>query len=140
MKRKMTNVILTATLSALVGSALLTAQDRSEVANIPFSFQAQGKVMPAGNYSIREQNSSGELYQLTSSTGESSYWMATMEKKADPANPKLTFAKSGSEYVLASVSMPGNAVSHGVSDSSLQKSFSRSMGIASLVAVPMRAR
>ena len=140
MTRQLATIVLTATLSGLFGGALLSAQDRSEVANIPFSFEAQGKVMPAGHYLIAEQNSSGEVYKLTSSTGQSAYWMATVEKKADADNPKLTFVKSGSEYVLASVGMGGSPVSHGVSDSKIQNSLSRSMGITSLSAVPLHAR
>lgn len=140
MKRQLTAIALTATLSALVGGALLNAQDRSEVATIPFSFHAQGKLLPAGNYSVVEQSSSGEIYQLTSSTGKSIYWLAPNENTADPANPKLTFVKSGSEYVLSSVAMPGDRVSHGISDAAVQRSFSRSLGIASLVAIPLHAR
>jgi hypothetical protein len=140
MKRQFTAIALTATLSALFGGALLNAQDRSEVATIPFSFHAQGKLLPAGNYSVTEQNYSGDIYQLRSSTGQSIYWLAPTENTADPANPKLTFVKAGSEYVLSSVAMPGDRVSHGISDATVQKNLSRSMGIASLVAIPLHAR
>lgn len=140
MKRQFTSIILTATLSALVGSVSLSAQDRSEVATIPFSFQAQGKTLPAGDYTVKEQNSAGSLYKLTNSSGESIFWVGQNQKDADPAKPKLTFAHSGSEYVLASVSMPGSTVSHGVSDATIKKSFSRSLGISSMLAVPLTAR
>lgn len=139
MKRQLTTIALTATFSALLGGALLNAQDRSEVANIPFAFHANGKLMPAGTYSIAEQNAAGDVYQIGSSAG-SLFWLGTQEKKADPANPKLTFVKAGDEYVLSAVSMPGNTVSHGISDAAVQRSFSRSMGIASLVSVPLHAR
>ena len=140
MKRQLTSIILTATFSALVGGVSLNAQDRSEVANIPFSFEAQGKTMPAGEYTVAEQGYSGSVFKLTNRSGGSIYWMAQDQKTADPADPKLTFAHSGSEYVLASASMPGSSVSHGISEATIQKSFSRSLGIASMVAVPLRGR
>ncbi len=140
MNRKLTSILLTATLSALVGSVSLSAQDRSEVASIPFSFQAQGKIMPAGNYTVSEQGYSGSLYKLTSNTGQSIFWAAQHQKSANPTDPKLTFAHAGNEYVLASLSMPGSNVSHGVSESTIQKSFSRSLGISSELSVPLRAR
>ena len=139
MKRRITTIALTATFSALIGGALLNAQDRSEVANVPFAFHANGKLMPAGTYSIAEQNAAGDVYQITSSAG-SLFWLGTQEKKADPANPKLTFVKAGDEYVLSSISMPGSTVSRGISDAAVQKGFSRSMGIVSLVSIPLHAR
>ncbi|MBV8068900.1 MAG: hypothetical protein JO270_03280 [Acidobacteriaceae bacterium] len=141
MKKQLTTIILTATLSALIGSVPLSAQDgTSEVATIPFSFQAQGTTMPAGNYHVSEFTAQSPVYKLTSDKGKSIYWMAPSENKADPAKPELTFVHSGSEYVLASLSMPGSSVSHGVSEAVISKSLSRSMGISSLVAVPLRAR
>jgi hypothetical protein len=140
MRRQLTGVVLSATLAVIAGGTLLSGQDHSETGKIPFSFEAQGKLMPAGNYTIIDYDNSNDVYQLRSSTGQSIYWMADVERKADPANPELTFVKGGNEYVLASVGMPGSTVSHGISDARVQKTFSRSMGITSLVAVPLHSR
>jgi hypothetical protein len=63
MKLHLTNIILTAGLSALLGSLTLGAQDQRAVANIPFAYHVGQKTLTAGNYTIQKINAPG-IFQL----------------------------------------------------------------------------
>lgn len=138
MKRQFTSIIMTAGLS-LLGSLALSAQDRTEVADIPFAFHANQTTMPAGKYFIEQRNEGG-LFQLRSAKGSSIFLSAPVEKRTDPARPRLTFARYGSEYLLSQISMPGNDVGYNVSKSAMDKELPRKIEVAAMISVPLRGR
>ncbi len=138
MKRQFTTIILTAGLS-LLGSLTISAQDQLEVASIPFAFHANQTVMPAGKYLVEQRNAGG-LFQLRSEHGKSIFLSAPVQKRTDPARPRLTFSRYGSEYLLSQISMAGNDVGYNVSSSALDKELSRKIGMAAMISVPLRAR
>ena len=138
MKRHFKSIILAAALSAFAG-AFASAQYLQEVAKVPFSFHAAGKVIPAGKLSVKEVDAQG-LYSLTDSTGNSSFWNAGIKRSANPAKPHLTFACYGHECVLAEVSMPGKNVASGASQATIDRELSHNIGVASMISVPFGTR
>ena len=139
MTHQLTTTLLTAGLSALLGAAALSAQDRAEVANIPFAFHAQQTALEAGKYRVQEQTSSG-LFQIYAESGHSLFVTTHAVGTSDPNNPKLTFACYGGQCVLAKISMPGSDIAWGQSQSSIEKSLSHKLGVAAMISVPLKGR
>jgi hypothetical protein len=139
MTRNLTHRILTAGLSALLGTASLSAQSSREVADVPFIFHAGQQTFSAGKYEVRETNSVG-LFRLTASDGRSIFVGATIPRTTDPQKPHLTFVGYGNEYVLSEISMPGKNVSYAASQSVIDKNLSRKIGVAALISVPLKGR
>ncbi len=140
MKRLFTKTLLTAGLSAVLGSFTLTAQTLALVADIPFAFHAQGKVLPAGTYQMKTRTTSG-FFQIYNSDREISQFVsAPLPAHANPVQSKLTFAKYGSEYVLSEISVAGSSHTNAVSQSEINKNLTRNLGLSAIVSVPLRAR
>ena len=139
MTRQFTNTLLTAGLSALLGAAALSAQDKTEIANIPFAFHAQRATLEAGKYTVQE-GSNGLFLLRSNDGGGTAFVQMHPGVSADPRNPKLTFACYGGGCVLAKISVEGSEVSYAVSQSSIEKSLSRKLGFAAMISVPLKAR
>lgn len=140
MKRQFTNLVLTAGLSAMLGTFSLSAQDRSETADIPFAFQVQQRTLPAGHYTVNQHSNVSSLFQVYDANGHSLFLGASQQTKADPEKPKLTFACYGHDCVLAQISMPGANVSYGLSQKEIEKNLPRSIGMVSMISVRLTSR
>lgn len=139
MTRNMTHMILTAGLSALLGAAILGAQNSSEVANVPFTFHSEQQTFPAGKYRVSERGSNG-VFQLYGPNQESIFVTAMVPVTANPAKPHLTFACLGGECVLSEISMPGKDTGYRASKSQIDKNLTHKLGIATMISVPLKAR
>jgi len=139
MTHTFSKLVLTAGLSALLGSTAALAQNSRAIADVPFTFHASQTTLPAGKYTVAEQSSSGVL-RLASADGQSIYVVMHPGKAANPDQPKLTFIREGDDYVLEGVSLPGNNAAWEASQSSMEKSLSRKLGVAAMVSVPLAAR
>jgi hypothetical protein len=130
MKRQLKPIILTAGLSALLGSLTLSAQDYSrEIANVPFAFQASERILPAGEYTLKQVNSAG-LFQVYDSYGHSLFLNAPVPKSTKAVNPRLTFACYGNDCLLSQVWMPESTTGFSISDSAMKKQLTRKIGMA----------
>ncbi len=139
MTRNMTHMILTAGLSALLGTAILGAQNLSEVANVPFTFHTQQQTFAAGKYQVSERGSTG-IFQLYSPSGQSILTSATIPTSADPSKPHLTFACYGGECVLSEIAMPGRDTAYRASKSQIDKNLTHKLGVAAMISVPLKVR
>ncbi len=140
MTRQLTNILLTAGLSALLGAATLSARDKTEVANVPFAFHAQQTALEAGKYTVQEKSSNGLFLVRSNDGGGSVFMQMHPDVSADPRNPKLTFACYAGDCVLAKISIEGSEVTYAVSQSSIEKGLSRKLGFAAMISVPLKAR
>ena len=139
MKLNMTHMILTAGLSALLGTASLSAQNLSEVANVPFTFHAQQQTFSAGTYTVSERSATG-LFQLYSPNKESIFVGGMVPTTSAPNRPHLTFACYGGECILSEIAMPGRETAYHLSQSQIDKNLTHKLGIASMISVPLKAR
>ena len=140
MTRLFTKTLLTAGLSAVLGSLTLTAQNRALVADIPFAFHAQGKVLPAGRYEMKERTASGVFQMSNSAAKYSQFVSAPVPKHSNPSESKLTFAKYGSEYILSEISVAGTRNTNAVTPAGIEKNLTRKLGLSALISVPLHAR
>ena len=135
MKHRFTRFILTAGLSALFGSLVLSAQDQKEKANIPFAFQNSDRTLPAGEYTVQETSSRGVL-KLSDSEGHAIFVSSYLADTGAPANPRLIFRAYGNEHMLSQVWMD-NGSGYSVAESAADKNVRRRLKIATLISVPL---
>ncbi len=139
MTRQVTKAALTAGLSALLGAAVLSAQDRTEIATVPFAFHAQQTSFEAGKYRVDESTTSG-VFRISEESGRAIYLMEHPVGEAKSIQAKLVFACYGGKCELAKIEMPGSNVEWGESKSSLEKSLSHKLGASLMISVPLKAR
>jgi hypothetical protein len=110
MKRHFTYLILTAGLSAMLGSPTLSAQqDRSEIAKIPFAFQANDTTLPAGRYTVTHSVTGGIVTMRENSSGHAIFVKTSPGDESNVSNPRLTFTCYGDDCVLSTIWMPDKA-------------------------------
>ncbi len=140
MTRLFTKTLLTAGLSALLASLTLTAQTIQLVADIPFAFHAEGKTLPAGTYQLKEMNASG-IFQISDRAENVSQFVnAPIHQNVNPTSSKLTFARYGNEYVLASFAVAGSSYDNAVSRSAVEKNMTRKLDLSAMISVPLHQR
>jgi hypothetical protein len=134
----MIHLILTAGLSAGLGSLILSAQDQKAVADIPFAFQASNHTLAAGEYTISETSARG-LFTLRDSESKALFVMAPINSTGESGNPRLVFRCYGNERVLSQI-WTSDGTGYRVSDSAVEKSLHRRIQMAALVSVRLTPR
>ena len=113
MKKQHVPFVLVLSLLLVAGSAF--AQTISIKSNVPFSFNAAGKSMPAGQYSIKSIGTA-DTKTLVLQGSEPGAVMMLSSNSADKLAPsdatKLVFHVYGSEYFLSEVWVAGNSLGH----------------------------
>lgn len=139
MKLNMTHMLLTAGLSALLGTATLGAQNLREVADVPFTFHAQQRTLPAGQYQIAERGSDG-VFQVFGPDRKSILVGVMVPVATNPNKPHLKFACYGGECVLSEIAMPGRETAYRASQSQIDKNLTHKLGVAAMISVPLKVR
>jgi hypothetical protein len=136
MKHRLTRFILTTGLSALFGSAVVSAQDQKEKANIPFAFQTSERTLTAGEYTVQETSSRGVL-KLADSDGRAIYLASYLTDSGASANPRLIFRAYGNEHMLTQVWMDDGS-GYSVPESAAEKNLRHQLKITpTLVSLPL---
>jgi hypothetical protein len=90
----------------VAGSSAVYGQgSKRQVADIPFQFQVGNTTLPAGEYSVSPNSSTGETLRISSrSTDATVVRMSSPVAQRDPASKsRLVFHKYGNEYFLTEV-------------------------------------
>ena len=136
MKYRLTRLILTAGLSAVFGSLVLSAQNQKAKANIPFAFQTSDRTLPAGEYMVDETSSPGAL-KLSGSDGRAIFVASHLTDIGAPQNPRLIFPVYGKEYMLSQVWMDDGS-GYSVAESAAEKNLRHQLKITpALVSLPL---
>jgi hypothetical protein len=138
MKSQFTTMVLSAAVSVLLGTQVMSAQDEKEVAKIPFAFQASQRTLPAGEYTVAETGTRG-LFRVYNATGDGLFVSTVLHDSAQPNHPKLTFLCDGSRRILATI-QTDSGQNYGVSDSAIQKELSRQVHMSAVVSVALTHR
>lgn len=139
MKHKMTHMLLTAGLSALLGTASLGAQNLREVADVPFTFHAQQQTFPAGTYELAERGTNG-VFQLFGPDRKSILVGVMLPVTTNPNKPHLKFTCYGGECVLSEIAMPGRETAFRASQTQIDKNLTHKLGVAAMISVPLKVR
>lgn len=116
------NALMTLGFTVLMSGAMLYGQtQRSEIADIPFTFQAGAKVMPAGTYSATITGSGSVIQLQERATGKSVMVGAFVAKAGRGNQSKLGFRCYGSRCFLSEVWYADQAAGHGIVKSAREK-------------------
>ena len=108
--------LIVVTLFALIGLTAAGAQAQSSAsvrANIPFEFKVADKIMPAGEYLIRQINPSSDAVtlQIATKNGDATVMVRTIAIQSNATQSALVFNRYGNDYFFSMVSIEGAAYS-----------------------------
>lgn len=104
MKKQLRSVLLVAGMVAgTLGMAQAQSPDYLKV-NVPFSFVAGNKTLPAGAYELRRVNERDpSLLRISNAQGESALIYVTHSSSLATANTHFVFSDYGEHFVLTSL-------------------------------------
>jgi hypothetical protein len=116
-------------LSILATISVHAQSSNQQTANIPFSFNVDGKTFPAGLYSVTRLNPQSDKAALAikSADGSMSQVVLTMPVQAGKPqeSAKLVFSRYGEQYFLSQVWMPANNTGLELLKSRAEKTLAR---------------
>lgn len=106
---KMKNAMMIAALALLPFAAVHASAQKSAQVQIPFAFQANHSILPAGHYRVIASDSTLTLYNLE--TGRAQAVLLTRDDAghAIPDRGQLEFYVSGSRHMLTNVQFAGSS-------------------------------
>jgi len=135
MKSHFMRFVLTTGLTVL-GSLALSAQERSEIAKVPFAFNANQHSFAAGEYRVERVNHNGVFQILNRTDGSSAFVAAQLIVDSKTVtDPHLTFACYQGNCVLKEIWMPGSDIGYRRGDSAVDKDLQRHLGMATMINV-----
>jgi len=89
----------------LAAAGTISAQSQTLRANIPFSFVVNGATLPAGDYTLRQQDSQRtmNIRETDNSVGGFTLVAPMTTESARPGTARLVFHRYGNEYFLSQV-------------------------------------
>ena len=138
MKRMLTSILMAAGIAGPF-VANLSAQDSRTVADVPFAFVANQKVMSPGRYALNRADASGSTFTLRNANGQAVLFTAGIRETGTPDRPHLTFACYGKECVLAKIAPAGSAIAYSLSERSVEKNLHYTLGVASMISIELSA-
>jgi hypothetical protein len=137
MKLHFTNIVLTAGLSALLGSLILNAQDQQERADIPFAYHVGQQTFPPGKYTVQETNSRSVLV-LREKSSRRSIFVPVLAADTGKKDSKLTFHCFAGECSLFQVWIAGDV--YALTTRPFPREAKNQMGVVALISVPLLSR
>jgi hypothetical protein len=131
MKNSITSLVASGLVSCALAIGAATpsfAQSTPLVkADIPFAFQANGKLMPAGTYRFSQEN--GSIMRLSGTDNHvQALAMALRDNGVKPATvSKITFNKYGDHYFLHNVWVAGSTTSYRCTTTKQEKNIVREL-------------
>ncbi|MCC6536924.1 MAG: hypothetical protein IT162_05205 [Bryobacterales bacterium] len=118
-----------ATAALTIAAAPLAAQykDMRLTIDVPFSFDAGGRMIERGKFSIRRGGSSGAIV-MRGAVGSSTFAVVTQSTGNARVKPYLLFHKFGNTWFLREIQEPGSPIALVLPRSARQKEFERAAG------------
>jgi len=137
MKLQLRTIVLTAGLSALLGSLSISAQDQKEVANIPFAYHVGQTTLPPGKYTVQETNMRS-LFELRENSSGHSIFVGAIPADTGKKDSKLTFSCYAGDCSLSQIWMAGDVYT--LRAKPFPREARNQMGVVALVSVPLLSR
>lgn len=122
---------MTIGLTALLGSAALIADPGDAVAKVPFAFQAAGKTLPAGTYTVKRDERNSITTIRNAADGHSILLLTSPLQCKAGDGPKLVFNAGGEGYELSQVRLDEAGCTYAALGS--KKRADRERGLAAAV-------
>ena len=105
MNNKKTSLIVLCLLAAAASVAPAFADELGQVkVTVPFAFRAGTVNLPAGDYTIVEENAGG-LFLIEGRAGSAMFVTAPGDSQGSPEKPELKFQRTGKNSVLTEIRM-----------------------------------
>jgi hypothetical protein len=137
MKLQLKHIVLTAGLSALLGSLTISAQDQKERATIPFAYHVGQKTLPPGTYMVQETSTRGVL-QIRENTSGHAILVPVIPEDTGKNDSKLTFGCYANECSLSQVWIAGDVLR--VRARPFPREAKNQTGVVALVSIPLLSR
>ena len=137
MKLHLTKIVLTAGLSALLGSLTICAQDQRERADIPFAYHVGQQTLPPGKYTVQETNARS-IFLLRENSSGHSIFVPVIPSDIGKNDSKLTFRSYAGECSLSQIWIAGNV--YALSPRPFPREARNQLGVAALVSIPLLSR
>ena len=122
MRNQLRRFALTAGLTAALGTMSLMAQmTKAGNAEIPFDFQIQDQVLPAGSYTVDETSTTGLIVVRNDDTRKAVLALAPVRTSGKEDGPKLVFHRYGDRYFLSEIWLTGEDAGHMIRPGKLEK-------------------
>jgi hypothetical protein len=105
MKLQLTTIVLTAGLSALLGSSTLSAQDQKAIVNIPFAYHVGQQTFSAGKYTVAKGSSQGVFTLRETDTSRGIFMPVIQQDTGDKHAWNLTFSCYAGDCSLSQIRM-----------------------------------
>jgi hypothetical protein len=138
MKLHLRSIVLTAGLSALLGSISLSAQGQKAVANIPFAYHVGQSTLTAGKYSVQKISETGILQLRHDQLGRSILVPVTPLDTGRNDKSQLTFSCYAGQCSLAELWIAGNG--YRTMARRPVREAKNQMGVVAMVSVPLLSR
>jgi hypothetical protein len=109
MKLQLTTIVLTAGLSAMLGSSTLNAQARKATANIPFAYHVGEHKLSAGLCTIAKTEAPGVFVLRETDTNRGTFMSVTQHSTGDKDAWNLTFSCYANDCSLSQIRMAGDS-------------------------------
>ena len=139
MKRILTSLVTVMGIATALAPSL-TAQTQQTVADIPFSFNVGGLVMPAGKYVVGRTTLQADVFQLGDGRKHSALVQFGSKESRKSVEPSLTFACYDKECILAKLTPAGSETSYSLTRDTLQRRLHYRAGVASMISVKLAPR
>jgi hypothetical protein len=84
----------------------MNAQSEVVTVHVPFSFEAGGKLLPAGDYWV-DRGAQSNMLLIHGTSGSSAFLTMVVDSAAKANTPSLIFARQGGTLVLSAIRLPG---------------------------------
>jgi hypothetical protein len=135
MKSTFTALAMTFGLGSMFVATPMSAQSNPAVADVPFSFVASGKTLPAGKYNISQIRSGSATFRFQDEKGEAMLTQLGAREDGDASHPGVTFLRTGGEWVLVKVTPPDSSTAYSVGTNQYK---SQNMHLAAMVSISLK--
>jgi hypothetical protein len=124
---------------ALAAVAAVHAQEKTVVANVPFSFYMGSSPMPQGAYRV-DEFSRGSLVCMRSAHANTSVFTSGIESKKAVEPARLVFHRYGDVYFLAQIWNGDGAIGRAIPASAREKELAQNGTAPSLAMIQLAVR
>jgi hypothetical protein len=115
--------------AATLATTNASAQSAMLMADVPFEFRVGNKVLPAGEYTLIGQGSSGAVLVRGEGPGAQTYTITQACGGGDAVKEgKLVFHRAGNHYFLRQIWTPGYSQGREIGRSALEREIARHTG------------
>jgi hypothetical protein len=138
MKRILTSILMAAGIAGPFVPGI-AAQGHRMIANIPFTFIANGTTMPAGRYQLTQWGASQSAFELQNATGRAIFVPLGIREEGKPNKASITFACHAKQCVLAKIAPPASLAEYSLGRDSIERTLRHTSGMASMISIKLAA-